>query len=415
MSVKYFDKNKKKWVIFPGIGVPGKDAYEVAVENGYNGTVEEYNQYCSNFVNYMKKLDNIDSYPVENSENLILSKGVYAAISTIKNDYNELNTIVDEISTRTHPDNIITTDELENFNKEIEETYGKKDEFYSKGEIDELINNKYTLEVDDPLKFENNKLSIDLSNNVTLSDFDSFKTNINEAINLKQDIIKASLPLNISDNTISIDLTNYVTKDHFNDTLKNYITTTDLNLDKYVDNTELTNAIKDFVKSSELEKYVTIVDLEGKSYLTKNDLDNYYKKEEVYSRQEVNDLIPEIPEMPTKISQLENDSKYITEDDVDLSGYVQKGDIGLKEATTVGAPGYSSITSNTTINLSNLGYNQENSCGIIIANNNSVVSFSGNNVYKQIDEEGIPDGSIKIYSIIYINNNFYVNLGVYNL
>lgn len=415
MSVKYFDKNKKKWVIFPGIGVPGKDAYEVAVENGYNGTVEEYNQYCSNFVNYMKKLDNIDSYPVENSENLILSKGVYAVISTIKNDYNELNTIVDEISTRTQPDNIITTDELENFNKEIEDTYCKKDEFYSKDEVNELINSKYTLEVDDPLKFENNKLSIDLSNNVALSDFDSFKTNINEAINLKQDRINASLPLNISGNTISIDLTNYVTKGDFNDTLKNYITTNELNLDKYVDNTELTNAIKDFVKSSELEKYVTRVDLDGKSYLTKDDLDNYYKKEEVYNRQEVNDLIPEIPEIPTKISQLENDSKYITEGDVDLSDYVQKGDIGLKEATTVGAPGYSSITSNTTINLSNLGYNQENSYGIIIANNNSVVSFSGNNVYKQIDEEGIPNGSIKIYSIIYINNNFYVNLGVYNL
>lgn len=43
MSVKYFNREQNKWVIFPGtVGAPGKDAYFIAQENGYTGTKEEY-------------------------------------------------------------------------------------------------------------------------------------------------------------------------------------------------------------------------------------------------------------------------------------------------------------------------------------------------------------------------------------
>lgn len=43
MSVKYFDKTQNKWVIFPGsIGAPGRSAYELAVQQGYKGTLDEW-------------------------------------------------------------------------------------------------------------------------------------------------------------------------------------------------------------------------------------------------------------------------------------------------------------------------------------------------------------------------------------
>ena len=42
MSVKIFDKAQNKWVIFPGsMGVPGRSAYELAVRQGYKGTLDE--------------------------------------------------------------------------------------------------------------------------------------------------------------------------------------------------------------------------------------------------------------------------------------------------------------------------------------------------------------------------------------
>ena len=44
MAVKIFDKDRNEWVVFPGIsGSNGKDAYQIAVENGYTGTRDEFN------------------------------------------------------------------------------------------------------------------------------------------------------------------------------------------------------------------------------------------------------------------------------------------------------------------------------------------------------------------------------------
>lgn len=43
MSIKHFDKKQNKWVIFPGtVGAPGKDAYMIAQEGGYTGTLTEF-------------------------------------------------------------------------------------------------------------------------------------------------------------------------------------------------------------------------------------------------------------------------------------------------------------------------------------------------------------------------------------
>lgn len=60
MSVKYFDKEQNKWVIFPGtMGAPGKDAYEIAVENGYKGTYDEYVDMISKMPGYIEDIQDI--------------------------------------------------------------------------------------------------------------------------------------------------------------------------------------------------------------------------------------------------------------------------------------------------------------------------------------------------------------------
>ena len=114
MSVKYYDNQQNKWVIFPGtIGAPGKsayelalqqgfrgdlnawllslhgkDAYKVATEQGFVGSEEDFNAALKDVVEVVDKINNADDAPTEHSEKLVLSGGVYDAI-------NELDTNLD--------------------------------------------------------------------------------------------------------------------------------------------------------------------------------------------------------------------------------------------------------------------------------------------------------------------------------
>lgn len=116
MSVKYFDKMQNKWVIFPGsIGAPGrsayelavqqgykgtldewllslkgKDAYTIAVEGGYKGTEEEFNNTLTTASIAVDKINNADLVPTKNSVNLVLSGGVKDAIDSLN-----INTSID--------------------------------------------------------------------------------------------------------------------------------------------------------------------------------------------------------------------------------------------------------------------------------------------------------------------------------
>ena len=114
MSVKIFDKAQNKWVIFPGsIGAPGRSAYElavqqgykgtldewlksikgadgrdaytIAVEGGYKGTEEEYNNALTIAPVAVDKINNADTTPTKDSTNLVLSGGVKDAIDNIVN------------------------------------------------------------------------------------------------------------------------------------------------------------------------------------------------------------------------------------------------------------------------------------------------------------------------------------------
>lgn len=96
MAVKYFDNKKKEWVKFPGtVGAPGKDSYQVALEMGYKGTYEEYARCAYLLPVCVNKVDNADSIPTINSNNLVISGGVYTSIQNIKN---ELNNSISDIN-----------------------------------------------------------------------------------------------------------------------------------------------------------------------------------------------------------------------------------------------------------------------------------------------------------------------------
>lgn len=141
MSVKIFDKAQNKWVIFPGsIGAPGrsayelavqqgykgtldewlesikgadgKDAYTIAVEGGYKGTEEEYNNALTIAPIAVDKINNADTTPTKDSTNLVLSGGVKDAIDSLNTDFDaDLATISSSITNLSDEiDNIINVE-----------------------------------------------------------------------------------------------------------------------------------------------------------------------------------------------------------------------------------------------------------------------------------------------------------------
>ena len=73
MSVKYY-KEGEGWVRFPGTsGIPGKDAYLIAKENGYEGTREEYEQACAELPKLNKSIEEINALiPILTSSDLAM-------------------------------------------------------------------------------------------------------------------------------------------------------------------------------------------------------------------------------------------------------------------------------------------------------------------------------------------------------
>ena len=141
MSVKIFDKAQNKWVIFHGsIGAPGrsayelavqqgykgtldewlesikgadgKDAYTIAVEGGYKGTEEEYNNALTIAPVAVDKINNADTTPTKDSTNLVLSGGVKDAIDSLNSDFNaDLATINSSITNLSDEiDNIVNVE-----------------------------------------------------------------------------------------------------------------------------------------------------------------------------------------------------------------------------------------------------------------------------------------------------------------
>jgi hypothetical protein len=208
MSVKYFDKNKNKWVIFPGtVGAPGKngkDAYDIAVEHGYEGSEEEYNNTLLQIPEVVDKLKAIDSTPTEGSNNLVTSGGVKDAIDNLEASLSgSIENIIDvEISNQIKSsivDNLLSDD----VNKSLSAKQGK----ILKGIIDNLANIQFL--VVDVLPSSDIK-----SNIIYLVKKKGSGTDIHdEYIYIENNWEK------IGDT--SIDLTNYYTKDQVDSQIQN--------------------------------------------------------------------------------------------------------------------------------------------------------------------------------------------------
>lgn len=139
MSVKYFNKEKNEWVIFPGtIGAPGEDSYQIAVNNGYKGTYEDYQHMIAIMPDILDTatdyINNIDEVPIEGSDHMVKSSGVYSSIKNVEtlvnNKSSELNTKIDEAKS-----------EIENnINPKLDDLEGKIDD--AKEDIANDINPK---------------------------------------------------------------------------------------------------------------------------------------------------------------------------------------------------------------------------------------------------------------------------------
>lgn len=208
MSVKYFDKNKNKWVIFPGTvgasGKNGKDAYDIAVEHGYEGSEEEYNNTLLQIPEVVNKLETIDNTPTKGSNNLVTSGGVKDAIDSLDASLSgSIENIIDvEISNQIKSsivDNLLTDD----VNKSLSAKQGK----ILKGIIDNLANIQFL--VVDVLPSSDIK-----SNIIYLVKKKGSGTDVHdEYIYIENNWEK------IGDT--SIDLTNYYTKDQVDSQIQN--------------------------------------------------------------------------------------------------------------------------------------------------------------------------------------------------
>lgn len=268
MSVKYFDKAQNKWVIFPGsIGVPGRSAYElavqqgykgtldewlesikgadgrdaytIAVEGGYKGTEEEYNNALTIAPVAVDKINNADITPTKDSTNLVLSGGVKDAIDSLNSDFNaDLATINSSITN--------LSDEIDNIvNVEI------GDQLKSS-----IIDNLTSSDTEKALSARQGKVLKELIDNLAnlqITVVDTLPTTGES--NIIYLVKKAGTGTDIHDEyvyvegnwekigTTDVDLTNYYTKtqvDSIKDTLDNKISNNTLSITNITTNGSIT-------------------------------------------------------------------------------------------------------------------------------------------------------------------------------
>lgn len=268
MSVKIFDKAQNKWVIFPGsIGAPGRSAYElavqqgykgtldewlesikgadgrdaytIAVEGGYKGTEEEYNNALTIAPVAVDKINNADITPTKDSTNLVLSGGVKDAIDSLNSDFNaDLATINSSITN--------LSDEIDNIvNVEI------GDQLKSS-----IIDNLTSSDTEKALSARQGKVLKELIDNLAnlqITVVDTLPTTGES--NIIYLVKKAGTGTDIHDEyvyvegnwekigTTDVDLTNYYTKtqvDSIKDTLDNKISNNTLSITNITTNGSIT-------------------------------------------------------------------------------------------------------------------------------------------------------------------------------
>ena len=119
---------------------------------------------------------------------------------------------------------------------------------------------------------------------------------------LNADEVNAVIKEYLEKNGISLD--GYATEKWVNDVLKKYATKTDLG--GYTTKKELETKLGNYAKKDDLNGYATEKWVEDKDYATKTELGDYAKTEVLDSYATKTDI-------PTKLSELDNDSGYINQ------------------------------------------------------------------------------------------------------
>lgn len=132
-----------------------------------------------------------------------------------------------------------------------------------------------------------------------------------------------------------IDLTGYATEDWVNTQIANFLTESQItqlinnSLANYYTQEQVNNLLDNKAdKSSIPTKTSQLINDSGYIDNTVNDLENYYKKNETYNQTQVNNLLnnkADKTEIPTKVSELENDKGYISE--IPIASATQLGGI----------------------------------------------------------------------------------------
>lgn len=317
------------------------------LENDNNTvTDKDYVHTDNNFTNaLLTKLNGIESGAEVNAIAGIKTNGVLQPI---------VNKIVD-ISIPTK------TSQLTNDSGYIDKNVDDLANYYTETEINELLNNKADKSsVPTKLSQLNNDTgfitnAVDNLTNYYLKSETYTKTEVNDLIGQIKTIsiqVVDTLPTTGESNVIylvpkegskddiyneyiwvnnaweligstQIDLTGYATEDWVNTQIANFLTESQItqlinnSLANYYTQEQVNNLLDNKAdKSSIPTKTSQLINDSGYIDNTVNDLENYYKKNETYNQTQVNNLLnnkADKTEIPTKVSELENDKGYISE------------------------------------------------------------------------------------------------------
>lgn len=339
MSVKYWNGNK--WVIFPGTtGLPGKDAYIIAKENGYEGTREEYENILVNIpeaIKYIEELTNIvNNLPNTLIEDSLNSDNPLKALSARQGKI--LKTLIDSINSFS----IIVLED-----SELPETgenytiYLKKREDSENDSYNEylFINNKWELIGNTEIDLSNYYTKSEISNNYynkseidknhynkseiddKISNFGNVKSN-NNFTTIDRVIVSADTEKTIKESGILLS----------NLALKSYVDEKEIEWDKVINkpnsyppesHTHTISQITDYVIDDSLDLESTnpvqnkIITEELNKIVNNSDLSNYYNKSEVDDK--FNNI-----NLSNYYNKTEIDNKF---DQIDLSEYFTKTEI----------------------------------------------------------------------------------------
>lgn len=339
MSVKYWNGNK--WTIFPGTtGLPGKDAYTIAKENGYEGTREEYENMLVNIpeaIKYIEELTNIiNNLPNTLIEDNLNSDDSLKALSARQGKI--LKSLIDSINSFS----IIVLEDSEL--PEIGEDYTiylKKREDSENDSYNEylFINNKWELI---------GNTEIDLSNYYTKSEIDDnhynksyidnnyYNKNEIDAISSSHGNVKADNNFTTIDRVIVSANNQKTIKESgillSNLALKSYVDEKEIDWDKInnkpnsyppEEHTHTISQITDYVIDDNLNLVSTnpvqnkIITAELNKKVNNSDLSNYYNKTEIDDKFDAIDL-------SDYYNKNEINNKF---DQIDLSDYFTKTEI----------------------------------------------------------------------------------------